>query len=129
MAPTPTPSPRRMRLPSLITPSAVLLASEIALMLAKRSKSRDGGKDRSTLPLLWLVICLSIWAGFFLRAALPQGRLPHPQILYAIGVILLVLGLIVRWIAIIHHGDHYRRYAARTRRLILWAYTKGDDLR
>ena len=76
-------------------------------MLTKRSKSRATGKDRSTLPLLWLVIGASIWAGFFLRAALPQGRLPHPQILYASGVILLVLGLIVRLVAIIHLGRFF----------------------
>ncbi len=96
-----------MELPSIFTLSAVLLASEVALMLAKRSKSRDGGKDRSTLPLLWLVIGVSIWAGFFLRAALPQGRLPHPQTFYGIGVILMMLGLIARWIAIIHLGRFF----------------------
>jgi protein-S-isoprenylcysteine O-methyltransferase len=96
-----------MKLPSLTTLGAVLVVSEFVLMLAKRSKSRAAGKDRSTLPLLWLVIGASIWAGFFLRAALPQGRLPHPQTFYAIGVILMVFGLIVRWVAIIHLGRFF----------------------
>ena len=96
-----------MKLPSFTTLSALLLASEIALALAKRSKIPDGGKDRLTLPLLWTVIFVSIFAGFFLRGALPQGRLPHGQVFYLIGLVLFVLGLIVRWIAIIHLGRFF----------------------
>ena len=96
-----------MKLPSFNTLSALLLASEVALALAKRSKSRAAGKDRWTLPLLWTVIGLSIFAGLFLRGAFPQGRLPHPQTFYVIGLILFVLGLIIRWIAIIHLGRFF----------------------
>ena len=96
-----------MKLPSFNVLSAILLASELALALTKRSKSRATGKDRFTLPLLWTVIGLSIWAAFFLHAAFPQGRLPHPQIFYIIGLILFVLGLIVRWVAIIYLGRFF----------------------
>jgi protein-S-isoprenylcysteine O-methyltransferase len=96
-----------MKLPSFTTLSALLLASEVALTVARRSKSRASGKDRLTLPLLWTVIGLSIFAGFFLRAAFPQGRLPHPQTFYVLGLILFLLGLIVRWVAIIHLGRFF----------------------
>jgi protein-S-isoprenylcysteine O-methyltransferase len=96
-----------MKLPSFTTLSALLLGSEIALAVAKRSKIPHGGKDRFTLPLLWIVIFASIFAGFFLRAALPQGRLPHPQAFYLVGLALFALGLIVRWIAIIHLGRFF----------------------
>ncbi len=96
-----------MKLPSFTTLSALLLASEIALAVAKRSKSQTGGKDRFTLPLLWAVISASIFAGFFLRTAFAQGTLPHPQIFYVIGLILFILGLIIRWIAIIHLGRFF----------------------
>ena len=96
-----------MRLPSFNTLSALFLASEVGLALAKRSKSRATGKDRFTLPLLWTVIGLSIFVAFFLREALPQGRLPHPQTFYVIGLILFVLGLIIRWISIIHLGRFF----------------------
>jgi protein-S-isoprenylcysteine O-methyltransferase len=96
-----------VKLPSLTILSALLLASEIVLALVKRSKFPDGGKDRLTLPLIWAVISVSIFAGFFLRAAVPQGRLPHPQVFYVIGLVLFVLGLIVRWIAIIHLGRFF----------------------
>lgn len=96
-----------MKLPSLNVVGAALLVSELALVFAKRSKSRATGKDRFTLPLLWMVIGASIFAGFFLRAAFPQGRLPHAQAFYLVGLILFVLGLIVRWIAIIHLGRFF----------------------
>jgi protein-S-isoprenylcysteine O-methyltransferase len=96
-----------MKLPSFTTLSALLLASEIALTVAKRSKSRVAEKDRLTLPLLWTVIGLSIFAAFFLRAVFPQGRLPHPQVFYIIGLTLFVLGLIIRWIAIVHLGRYF----------------------
>ena len=33
--------------------------------------------------------------------------MPHPQIFYVIGLILFVLGLIIRWIAIIHLGRFF----------------------
>jgi protein-S-isoprenylcysteine O-methyltransferase len=96
-----------MELPSFSTLSALLLASEIALAVAKRSKSLATGQDRLTLPLLWIVIGASIFAGLYLRAAFPQARLPHPQTFYAIGLILFVLGLIIRWIAIVHLGRFF----------------------
>ncbi len=96
-----------MILPSFTTLSALLLASEFTLAVAKRSKVRGGGKDRSTLLLLWLVICASIFAGFFLRAAFPQASLPHPRFFYVAGLVLFILGLIIRWIAIIYLGRFF----------------------
>ena len=96
-----------MKLPSFTTLSALLLASEIALAVARRSKSHAPGKDRLTLPLLWAVIGISIFVAFFLRAVFPQGRLSHPQIFYVIGLSLFLLGLIIRWIAIIHLGRFF----------------------
>ncbi len=98
-------------LPSFTTLSGLLLASEIVLALAKRSKlpgSRGAaGRDRWTLPLLWTVIFSGIFTGFFLRGALPQGRLPCPDTFYLIGLILFVLGLIIRWIAIVYLGRFF----------------------
>jgi protein-S-isoprenylcysteine O-methyltransferase Ste14 len=93
-----------MKLPSITTLSALLLASEVALAVSKRSKSRATGKDRFTLPLLWTVIGVSISAAFFLREAFPQGKLPHPRTFYIIGLIFFVLGLVIRWVAIIYLG-------------------------
>jgi len=96
-----------MKLPSITTVSLVLLASEILLLVTRRSRAQSSGKDRFTLPLLWLVITLSIFGGFFCRAALPQFQLPHPTFFYVVGLILFVLGIVIRWVAIIQLGRFF----------------------
>lgn len=96
-----------MKLPSLGTISAIFLASEIALVISRHSRTQSKGKDRLTLPLLWLVITLSIFAGFYCRAAFPQFRLPRPSVFYIAGLILFVFGLIIRWVAIIQLGRFF----------------------
>lgn len=96
-----------MTLPSLTSISGLLIASEFLLAVWKRSGSGGGGKDRYTLPLLWLVIGVSIWMGFELRARVPSGRFSHPLAFYLAGLALFVLGLIIRWAAIIHLGRFF----------------------
>lgn len=96
-----------MRLPSIYTLSAILLASELILGLTKRSPARATGKDRFTLPLLWTVIGLSLWAAFYLQAAFPQGAITHRRMAYLAGLILFAIGLFVRWAAIIYLGRFF----------------------
>jgi protein-S-isoprenylcysteine O-methyltransferase Ste14 len=96
-----------MKLPSLATISVIFLVSEIALVVSRHSRSQSKGKDRLTLPLLWLVITISIFAGFYCRAAFPHFRLPYPVSFYSAGLILFVIGLIIRWLAIIQLGRFF----------------------
>ncbi|HEY3662450.1 MAG TPA: isoprenylcysteine carboxylmethyltransferase family protein, partial [Chthoniobacterales bacterium] len=96
-----------MKLPSVNVLSAILIASETALALTRRSKSRATGKDRFTLPLLWTVIGLSIWAAFYVHAAFPQAAITHRRSAYLLGLLLFTVGLIVRWTAIIHLGRFF----------------------
>jgi protein-S-isoprenylcysteine O-methyltransferase len=96
-----------MRLPSILTLSAILLASELLLVLNKRSKNRASAPDRLTLPLLWAVITLSIWAGFYLRAAFPGADFSHRRTIYLIGLALFAVGLVIRWSAILHLGRFF----------------------
>ena len=96
-----------MKLPSLATISVVFLVSEIALLVSRHSRAQSKGKDRLTLPLLWLVITLSIFAGFYCRAAFPQFRLPHRSFFYLAGLLLFAFGLIIRWLAIIQLGRFF----------------------
>lgn len=97
-----------MTLPGLTSISAVLLASELSLALSKRRVGGGGpDRDRLTLPLLWLVIGLSIWAAFELRARVPAGQLPFPLPFYLAGLTLFGVGLIVRWAAIIYLGRFF----------------------
>ncbi len=97
-----------MTLPGLTSLTAVLLASELALALSKRRVGGRGpDRDRLTLPLLWLVIGLSIWAAFELRARVPAGQLPFRLPFYLVGLFLFVAGLVVRWAAIIYLGRFF----------------------
>ncbi len=97
-----------MTLPSLTSISVVLLASEFALVVSKRAGAKAGAdKDRRSLGLLWLVIGLSISAGFILQARVPAGRVPFPRPCYLLGLALFLLGLVIRWIAIIHLGRFF----------------------
>jgi protein-S-isoprenylcysteine O-methyltransferase Ste14 len=81
--------------------SAAWAASEIILALILHSTGKDKAKDKSSLGFLWATICLSITIGIvvasrgtgFVRAAFPSSA-------YA-GLCLIVLGLILRWSAIL----------------------------
>ena len=97
-----------MTLPSLTSLSAVLLASEVALAAWKRAgASTSRNRDRRSLGLLWLVIGLSLWAGFILRARVPAGRMPFPLPCYLVGLTCFLVGLLIRWTAIIQLGRFF----------------------
>lgn len=97
-----------MTLPSLTTLSAVLFASELALAISKRAGAKaSADKDRRSLGLLWLVIGLSLWAGFVLRAHAPGGQISAILPCYLTGLTLFLLGLIIRWVAIIYLGRFF----------------------
>ncbi len=96
-----------MTLPSLSVVSAIFLASEIALVLAKRSRARSDGKDRASLQTLWAIILTSVSAGFYCRVRFPEAAVPHAGTIYLIGLLLFVIGLAIRWIAIIHLGRFF----------------------
>ncbi len=101
------PDPYKLLLPSLSVVSAIFLASEIALVLAKRSRARSDGKDRASLQTLWAIILTSVSAGFYCRARFPEAAVPHPGTIYLIGLLLFIIGLAIRWIAIIHLGRFF----------------------
>ena len=78
------------------------LASEIVLAVLKRSKGgRANGKDRNTLQFLWIVIVLSITAGVYLGVK-GIGMVPAiRRIAPYIGIIMIIMGLAIRWVAIL----------------------------
>jgi len=62
----------------------------------KRVVSR---KDRGTMILLWVMICLSLTAGFNIAARLPWSG--SSIILALIGYFVILIGFVIRWTAII----------------------------
>src|SRR3954465_9689899 len=82
--------------------------SEIALLLRRRSGAAGArSKDRHSLWLLWVVILGSIYISFQVAARYPAGTLPHHRLLVAIGVLLFVSGIFLRWWSIIVLGKFF----------------------
>ena len=77
------------------------LASEIRLSMTRRSEQNLApGADRSSLRVLWFTITLAMFAGGFL-SRVHATDLPGDARAWAIsGLVLIVLGIAVRWAAI-----------------------------
>ncbi len=80
--------------------SVVWLVSEILLAKFKFSTSGNSS-DKSTLKLLWTVIGVSIFLGILIRTLGLGSFSSHVYFIYFSGLILIVLGLVIRWIAIL----------------------------
>ena len=84
------------------------LVSEFLLTLTRRSRSKTGTRqDQSTLGVLWLVIMASVIAGVYCARYYPAAALSNGQVIALVGVALFVLGIIVRWWAIIALGRFF----------------------
>lgn len=88
----------------------VYLISEVLLTVTRRSRSRTGTKqDRSTLGVIWVVIMVSVTAGVYVARSpsLRAFALPYGEVFAAVGVVLFVAGLFLRWWAIITLGRFF----------------------
>src|SRR5438105_1604747 len=86
----------------------IYLISELLLNLTRRSRSQGGTKqDRSTLRVLWIVIMVGMAAGVFAAGNWRATALPHGQVFAIVGVATFVVGLVLRWWAIITLGRFF----------------------
>src|SRR5437763_9749065 len=86
----------------------IYLISELLLTVTRRSRCRSGVKqDRSTLRVLWIVIMASVAAGVFAARNWPEAAVPHGQVFAVAGVASFVVGLMLRWWAIITLGRFF----------------------
>jgi len=76
----------------------IWLVSEISVAIAKRSRGSSSRKDRGSLILLWTAITIAAFAGGTIASSIRTGRMPRGA--FWIGIALIVLGIIVRAIAI-----------------------------
>ncbi|HEY2125279.1 MAG TPA: isoprenylcysteine carboxylmethyltransferase family protein [Chthoniobacterales bacterium] len=82
------------------------LLSEVFLSITRRSGTGAVSRDRRSLILLWLVITLSIWLS--IRASYwPPGRLPRSLVWPWLGLFTFVLGIALRWYAILYLGRFF----------------------
>lgn len=85
----------------------ILGISELGLALFKRSGSSAQSKDKGSFGLLWAVIGISIFMAIHGRAAWPRFGYGSSMVSYAIGALLFVLGIGLRWWSIIHLGRFF----------------------
>ncbi len=76
-------------------------------IVAQRDEAVAIRQDRSTLRVLWLVIMLSVAAGVYVAFHWRVAELPQGFPWQLIGLLLFVLGLVLRWWAIITLGRFF----------------------
>lgn len=77
------------------------LASEILLSRIMRSGNSGKSHDKSSLKILWITISLSVTAGVFLAKTGPAIINENYIVIYYSGLVLIVSGLLIRWMAIL----------------------------
>jgi protein-S-isoprenylcysteine O-methyltransferase Ste14 len=84
------------------------LASEIAIGLATRTKRSSGKvRDRGTLAILWIVIFASITACEWIADRSTPNMFGGARWLRSLGDALMIVGLAVRWTAILTLGKSF----------------------
>jgi protein-S-isoprenylcysteine O-methyltransferase len=82
--------------------------SELGLQIFKRAKSGAARtEDGGSLAVLWLVGTASMFAAFRFQFSVPQTSWPWQPWVNDLGIVLLLLGLAVRWYSIIYLGRYF----------------------
>lgn len=96
-----------MRLPGPDLIGLVYAVSEIALSVVKRSKGGARRADGHSLRFLWMTILASVVVAVMAPTVLPAAHSQVLETLYPLGLLLFVLGLALRWWAIVHLGRFF----------------------
>ncbi len=98
---------RPMKLPTAQHIGFAYLISELLLTVTHRSRGNGVRQDRSTLRVLWMVIFASVAAGVFVAIRWRGATFPHREAFALAGLLLFVLGIALRWWAIITLGRFF----------------------
>lgn len=87
----------------------IYFASEVLLSILRRAPKSTNVReeDRSSLRVLWIVIMATIGASLYVAAHFRSARIPHTTALAVISVLLFVVGLTLRWWAIVQLGRFF----------------------
>lgn len=91
--------------PSLLF--SLLGVSELALSIFKRAGTRTQDQDRGTLRLLWIVILASITGAIVISKHLQVFSVPCHEVMMWCATTVFILGLLLRWWAIVHLGRFF----------------------
>lgn len=81
--------------------SMVWLASEVLLAFLLRAKPTDIRRDDSSQKILWIVIAISVSVGIFFGFQRFAHFGASSALVQTAGVVLIVFGFVVRWIAVL----------------------------
>jgi protein-S-isoprenylcysteine O-methyltransferase len=84
-----------------------LVWSAAELFLTRRSGPGATSKDRGSLVVLWLVEVVSIGLAIMAAFHLPNFGLPARKVVYAFGLCVFVVGLVLRVYSILHLGRFF----------------------
>lgn len=96
-----------IRPPGPQTLGYAFLLSEAVLSVSRRSRGTGVKQDKSTLRILWLTIAVSVAASVYVARHATIGNLSHPTAFRWMAVALFVLGILIRWWAIIVLGRFF----------------------
>jgi protein-S-isoprenylcysteine O-methyltransferase len=90
------------------TLGSVFTLSELGLTIFKRAKAGETrAADRGSLLLLWLIIGVSVGAGYSLAYMMPSLRFGSAAIFIDVGFVLFAAGLALRWYSIVYLGRFF----------------------
>lgn len=87
----------------------IYFVSELLLSITRRAPKSANVReaDHSSLRFLWIFIVLSIVFSIWITNHLRGAAIPHPHFWLMIGVVLFVVGLTLRWWAIVQLGRFF----------------------
>jgi protein-S-isoprenylcysteine O-methyltransferase len=97
-----------MRLPSSSLLGLAYFVSELLLAITRHSReSGSSTKDRKSLQLLWITIMVSLFIGVSVAVYWPRTALPSEHKLALAGLLIFIIGISLRWYAILHLGRFF----------------------
>jgi protein-S-isoprenylcysteine O-methyltransferase Ste14 len=93
-----------MWLIAILVLCSLWLISEVFITLRLKSrKTVSNSYDKNSLTKIWIVIIVSVFAGVFIAIEFPR----FSELRYFIGVALLILGLLLKYIAVFSLRSNY----------------------
>ncbi|MEP6546772.1 MAG: isoprenylcysteine carboxylmethyltransferase family protein [Gammaproteobacteria bacterium] len=86
----------------------IYVVSELGLAVNKRATVGAAHvQDRGSLTLLWMVIVVSVTLAFNLAYQFPAAGMNAGPLLRIVGIVIFVVGLAIRWYAIVRLGRFF----------------------
>lgn len=92
---------------SFLIVSIIWFFSEIFLAKFAKSNETSNRKDKKSLLILWITIITSIFIGIIVKISQKGDIFDANGYIHYLGISLIIIGLIIRWVAIIKLGKFF----------------------